>query len=212
MVNIGDKFKCIKDVVMIPDGKVAYRAGKVYTSELEDCLTDEQGTQDHVVCFEGDGNSFLEEFFVSESKIDLGQHTNWKYSNVGTKETDNKSDYSEINLDILDLMSERMMANKHKYPKGNSKRPIPEGTLEWAMFRHIKKILKPIKNDPESKRDHLAAIACNVSMILDQMELVKDQEVPPAKTRTSEEFWKEQAEHWNRVLFGEDSKTKINKN
>lgn len=200
MVNIGDKFTCIKDVVMIPDRQIAYRSGKTYTSEYEDCLTDEQGTKDHIVV--GKDTSFLDEHFRSAVELEIGQYTDWRYSNVGVKESEDKSDYSEINLDILDLMSERMMANKHKYPKGNSKKPIPEGQLEWAMFRHIKKILKPIPNDPESKKDHLAAIACNVSMILDQMELAKEQEIPPIKTRTSAEFWKDQTEHWNRVLFG----------
>jgi hypothetical protein len=89
----------------------------------------------------------------------------------GVKETEGKADYSEINLNILDLMSERMQKNKYKYPPGNSKKPIDLKSLEWALFRHIKKMVQPIENDPESYTEHLAAILCNSSIILDQLEL-----------------------------------------
>lgn len=93
----------------------------------------------------------------------------------GKKETETngvpKVNYSEINLDILDLMAQRMMANKHKYPEGNSKKELNIKDLEWALFRHLKKMIKPIKGDEESYRDHLSAILCNASMILDQLEL-----------------------------------------
>lgn len=90
---------------------------------------------------------------------------------LGKKETENKLDYSELNLDILDLMAQRMMANKHKYPEGNSKRYLNIKDLEWALFRHLKKMIKPIEGDEESYKDHLSAILCNASMILDQLEL-----------------------------------------
>lgn len=93
----------------------------------------------------------------------------------GIKETKDKLDYSEINLSILDLMAQRFMDNKHKYPKGNSKKPLDVKELEWAIFRHIRKIIKPIKNDNETYKDHLAAIANNVSMILDQLELKENE-------------------------------------
>ena len=89
----------------------------------------------------------------------------------GVKETEGKADYSEINLNILDLMSERMQKNKHKYPKDNSKKPMDVKGLEWALFRHIKKMIQPIENDPESYKEHLAAVLCNASMILNQLEL-----------------------------------------
>lgn len=87
----------------------------------------------------------------------------------GIKESNGKKDYSEINLEILDLMADRFAANKHKYPKGNMKKPIDVKSLEWALFRHIKKLVQPIENDEESYIDHLSAILCNASMILDQL-------------------------------------------
>lgn len=90
--------------------------------------------------------------------------------NEGVKETKNKADYSEINLEILDLMAERFTANKHKYPKGNMKKVIDVKFLEWALFRHVKKMIQPIETDEETYKDHLSAVLCNCSMILDQLK------------------------------------------
>ena len=103
--------------------------------------------------------------------IALHKENDFKKGGVmGIKESDGKKDYSEINLEILDLMADRFAANKHKYPKGNMKKPIDIKNLEWALFRHVKKLVQPLKNDEESYEDHLAAILCNASMILDQLK------------------------------------------
>jgi len=89
-------------------------------------------------------------------------------NNKGIKEITNKTDYSEINFGILDLMAERFAANKHKYPKNNMKKKLNVKKLEWALFRHVLKIVAPREDDKESREDHLAAALCNISMILDQ--------------------------------------------
>ena len=89
----------------------------------------------------------------------------------GVKETDGKLDYSEINLEILDLMAERFSANKHKYPKNNMKKAIDKNSLVWAAFRHIRKMLQPIEDDPETYKEHLVAVLCNMSMLLDQEKI-----------------------------------------
>jgi hypothetical protein len=88
---------------------------------------------------------------------------------IGKKETVGKTDYSEINLEILDLMAKRFTDNKHKYPQGNMKKSIDIKGLEWALFRHVKKMIQPIETDEENYKDHLSAILCNASMILDQL-------------------------------------------
>ena len=92
----------------------------------------------------------------------------------GVKETEGKVDYSEINLEILDLMAERFTANKHKYPKGNMKKTIDIKSLEWALFRHVKKMIQPIETDEETYKDHLSAVLCNCSMLCDQLNLQKN--------------------------------------
>ena len=93
-----------------------------------------------------------------------------KRNNEGVKESNGKTDYSEINLEILDIMAERFTANKHKYPQGNMKKPIDIKSLEWALFRHVKKMIQPIETDEETYKDHLSAVLCNCSMILDQLK------------------------------------------
>lgn len=42
----GDMFECIEDVVM-DDGEVSYIKGKVYASEANGCITDEQHCKNH---------------------------------------------------------------------------------------------------------------------------------------------------------------------
>jgi hypothetical protein len=91
----------------------------------------------------------------------------------GIKENNGKTDYSEIDFDIIDLMAERFNKNKHKYPKGNMLKPIDEKELLMAMFRHWRKMFQPIDNDEETFEEHLAAILCNAQMIYQQRKLKK---------------------------------------
>ena len=46
-IKKGDKLLCIKDVVMTKSGKTMYYAGKVYESEEDDCITNEEGMISH---------------------------------------------------------------------------------------------------------------------------------------------------------------------
>ena len=47
-IRKGDKFLCIKDVVMLdPPHKIAYIKGRVYTSEVNGCITNEYGNDQH---------------------------------------------------------------------------------------------------------------------------------------------------------------------
>ena len=45
--KIGDKFLCINDCFMNGSGIKVYTKGKIYKSEKEGCITDDQGTKDH---------------------------------------------------------------------------------------------------------------------------------------------------------------------
>ncbi len=92
---------------------------------------------------------------------------------IGVKETENKTDYSEIDFDILDLMAERFNANKHKYPKGNMLKPIEEKELLFAGLRHLKKMIQPLENDEETFVEHLSAVLCNMQMLYQQRKLNK---------------------------------------
>lgn len=113
----------------------------------------------------------LKDFSTIKDDVITNSNRGEKEVLEGFKEKNGKMDYSEINLGILDLMATRFTANKHKYPQGNMKKPIDIKDLEWALFRHIKKMIQPVNGDEESYKDHLAAILCNGSMILDQLNL-----------------------------------------
>ena len=41
------------------------------------------------------------------------------------------------------------------------KKPIDIKSLEWALFRHVKKMIQPIETDEETYKDHLSAVLCN---------------------------------------------------
>lgn len=175
-IKKGQRFYCKEDVVMSNgEHKITYIKGNYYISEKDNCITNEQGDKLHRWSSPHELSKYFE--LVTETpKFEPYYNTDMVDKMIedfekGIKEEDGKTDYSEINLYILDIMAQRMAENKHKYPKGNSKNPIKINKLEWAMFRHIKKIVQPLDDDKESYMDHLAAIACNVSMILDQLNL-----------------------------------------
>jgi hypothetical protein len=91
------------------------------------------------------------------------------------KENNGKTDYSEIDFDIIDLMARRFNANKHKYLKGNMLKPIDENQLLMALYRHWRKMFQPIPNDEETFEEHLAAILCNAQMIYQQRKIKNEQ-------------------------------------
>lgn len=45
-IKKGDKFLCLSDYIM-DDGPIAYKTGKIYTSERDNCITDEQSDEEH---------------------------------------------------------------------------------------------------------------------------------------------------------------------
>lgn len=83
------------------------------------------------------------------------------------KEIEGKIDYSEIDWEFIDGMALRMNANKNKYPKNNTDNMTESDIrlLEQATFRHLRKMLQPVEDDPESYTDHMFAIADNLMMI-----------------------------------------------
>ena len=48
IIKKGDKFKCIRDVIMDDDPKsIAYTSGRTYISEEDNCITDNDGSLNH---------------------------------------------------------------------------------------------------------------------------------------------------------------------
>lgn len=69
IIKKGDKFKCIKDVIMDDNPKcIAYTSGKIYISELDEYITDNQGIADHHW-----SNKESDEYFIKLSE-DMVNH------------------------------------------------------------------------------------------------------------------------------------------
>lgn len=58
LINKGDRFVCIKTYIM-EDGSKMYKKGKSYTSEVDNCITDEEGDVNHIM---GSSDVTLNEF------------------------------------------------------------------------------------------------------------------------------------------------------
>ena len=46
-IKKGSKWLCIKTVLMNDTNETAYTKGKIYESEIDDCITDEEGLISH---------------------------------------------------------------------------------------------------------------------------------------------------------------------
>lgn len=46
-LKVGDRFVCIKKVVMNGSKKIVYRKGYIYTSEIKNCITNDFKELDH---------------------------------------------------------------------------------------------------------------------------------------------------------------------
>ena len=69
IIKKGDKFKCIKDVIMDNDpNDIAYTKDKIYISESDKCITDNQGYVSH--CW----NNKSEQYFIKLSEKEMVNH------------------------------------------------------------------------------------------------------------------------------------------
>ena len=69
IIKKGDKFKCIKDVIMDNDpNDIAYTKGKIYISESDKCITDNKGCVSHY------WNNKSEQYFIKLSEKEMVNH------------------------------------------------------------------------------------------------------------------------------------------
>jgi dUTP pyrophosphatase len=75
-IKKGDKFLCLQDYIM-DEGHVAYQKGKIYISQKDNCITDEQRDEDHSMIGELDFFYYFEELtektksFEKKNKIKI---------------------------------------------------------------------------------------------------------------------------------------------
>lgn len=69
IIKKGDKFKCIKDVIMDNDpNDIAYTKGKIYISERDECITDNKDYVSHY------WNNKSEQYFIKLSEKEMVNH------------------------------------------------------------------------------------------------------------------------------------------
>ena len=87
IIKKGDKFKCIKDVIMDDDPKsIAYTSGRTYISEYDTCITDNYGSSNHR------WSDCADEYFIKLSEDMVNHPSHYK---------NNKYEAIDVMLDIF---------------------------------------------------------------------------------------------------------------
>ena len=140
IIKKGDKFECIKDVIMDNNPKdIAYTSGKIYISELDGYITDDQNKADHHW-----SNEESEQYFIKlpKNKKEMVNHPS-HYKN-------NKYECIDVMLDIFgkDKTAAFCELNAFKYLwRANNKGTDIQDKkkAEWYINKYIE--LKENKND-----------------------------------------------------------------
>lgn len=94
MIKKGDKFKCMSNVYMDANiNRIAYTKDKIYISEEDGCLTDDNGEIHHRISNDCASNFFIKVADTSESQKEMVNHPS-HYKN-------NKYEAIDIMLDIF---------------------------------------------------------------------------------------------------------------
>ena len=117
MIKKGDKFKCIRDVLMDDDPTdIAYHAGNLYISEQDGCITDERRVKTHYWDewrYTEEGNA-LKDYFVRVPKEAVPQED---MVNHPQHYKNNKYEAIDIMLDVFgkDKVADFCELNAFKY-------------------------------------------------------------------------------------------------
>lgn len=140
IIKKGDKFECIKDVIIDNNPKdIAYTSGKIYISELDGYITDDQNKVNHYW-----SNEESEQYFIKlpKSKKEMVNHP--FHYNAGT--------YQCIDV-MLDVFGKdktaafcELNAFKYLWRANNKGTDIQDKKkAEWYINKYIE--LKENKND-----------------------------------------------------------------
>lgn len=146
MIKKGDRFKCIKTVIMDnnPDD-IAYRKGKFYVSDYDGCITDENEFKGHSWLVRK-----LSEYFIKvdnikkESKVEHPSHYTWLKDLCGIEVIDITR---HMNFNLGNCIKYVLRAG-HKSEEGYTEKDKTIEDLEKAIF-YIKDEIERIKNDKE---------------------------------------------------------------
>lgn len=146
MIKKGDRFKCIKTVIMDNNpNDIAYRKGKFYVSDYDGCITDENEFKGHSW-----SERKLSEYFIKvdnikkESKVEHPSHYTWLKDLCGIEVIDITR---HMNFNLGNCIKYVLRAG-HKSEEGYTEKDKTIEDLEKAIF-YIKDEIERIKNDKE---------------------------------------------------------------
>lgn len=88
----------------------------------------------------------------------------------GVKESEGKTDYTEIDWEFIEQLAKRMNSQKSKYSVNNWKLPMDVEKLKQSLLRHTLEVLKGNYKDENSEYGHLEAVALNCQFIRHQLK------------------------------------------
>ena len=99
MIKKGDKFKCIKDVIM-DSGVCAYSKESIYYSDLDDCITDNQKVINHLW-----SNNYIEYFikYNKDTNENVDSHKKGKCENIDLNEKNDRVNHPSHYTWLKDL-------------------------------------------------------------------------------------------------------------
>lgn len=89
---------------------------------------------------------------------------------IGKKEIENKTDYSEIDWQFIEGLAKRMNKNKEKYEPFNYHKPMDIELLKQSLLRHTLEIMKGNYDDAGQELGHFYATSLNAMMIVWQIK------------------------------------------
>ena len=136
----------------------------MFLDEVLDRIENQQPT----VTFSTNANFNWEQWNTEQLKIQINNEDDILkniLSNKGVKETENKTDYQEIDWNFIEGIAKRMNLNKEKYEPFNYHKPMDVNLLKQSLLRHTIEILKGEHNDAGQEYGHIFATALNSMMI-----------------------------------------------
>lgn len=163
-IKAGQKFRCIKDVVM-DNGDIDYREGRIYTSANDGCITDGSGddrhmwpddteTWEHFELYELDGN---EAERVGYREFETGSRRD---SDIGKPLVNHLSPYLRLRVGY------HMRLGAMKYDKGNWRKGQPTEVALESLHRHLAKWELNHEQGVEQDECHLSACIFNIMLIM----------------------------------------------
>ena len=157
--------------------KIAEKENKEQSSKTEENLVFQKDSEIHkddvitkISRGEKETIEYLKPSIVSELGEELHFDKDFNLIKSGVKETNGKTDYSEIDWDFIEGLAKRMNKNKEKYEPFNYHKPMDVNLLKQSLLRHIIEILKGEHKDAGQEYGHLFAVALNSMMIYYQLK------------------------------------------